>query len=154
MANWSLIKNNPGKMSGAQNMDISLIWMPAVPVPCNKRIAVAVLLPWDKCLCLFEILMLIIGRVFLTRLMFRRFKKTLYNIWLCSENYTIPLRYDSFTTALRAWYSSPYASNFTSFVFSLAHYQRVSLKICWQIIFLLLYDCKIEHGKRFYESND
>jgi len=33
-----------------------------------------------------------------------------------------------FTTALRAWYSSPYASNFTSFVFSLAHYQRVSLK--------------------------
>jgi len=33
-----------------------------------------------------------------------------------------------FTTVLRTWYSSPYASNVTLFVFSLAHYQRVSLK--------------------------
>jgi hypothetical protein len=31
-----------------------------------------------------------------------------------------------FTTVLCAWYSSPYASNFISFVFSLAHYQRES----------------------------
>jgi hypothetical protein len=36
--------------------------------------------------------------------------------------------YTHFTTALRAWYSSPYASNFTSFVSSLSHYQRASLK--------------------------
>jgi hypothetical protein len=38
-------KNNPEKVSGAQNMAISLTWMPAVPVPYNKRTAAAVLLP-------------------------------------------------------------------------------------------------------------
>ena len=31
--------------------------------------------------------------------------------------------------ALRAWYCSTYASNFIAFVFSLAHYQRVSLPL-------------------------
>ena len=29
-----------------------------------------------------------------------------------------------FTTALRAWYSSPYASNFTSFIFNESYYYR------------------------------
>jgi hypothetical protein len=37
--------NNPGKMSGAQNMAILLIWMHAVPVHYSKRPAAAVLLP-------------------------------------------------------------------------------------------------------------
>jgi hypothetical protein len=42
---YPLNKNKTGKMSGAQNMAILLIWMPAVPVPFNKNIAAAVLLP-------------------------------------------------------------------------------------------------------------
>jgi hypothetical protein len=44
-AHCPLIKNNPGKMSGAQNMAISLIWMPAVPDLYSKKPAVDVLLP-------------------------------------------------------------------------------------------------------------
>jgi hypothetical protein len=40
-----LTKNNLGKMSGAQNMAISLIWMPAVPVRFSKRTAAVVLRP-------------------------------------------------------------------------------------------------------------
>ncbi|MGP8153985.1 MAG: hypothetical protein ACLQBQ_07585 [Smithella sp.] len=42
---YPLKKNNAGKMSGAQNMAILLIWMLAVPVPGNKRVAAVVLLP-------------------------------------------------------------------------------------------------------------
>jgi len=44
-AHWPLIKNNPEKMSGAQNMAISLIWMPAVPDLCSKKPAAAALRP-------------------------------------------------------------------------------------------------------------
>ena len=55
---------------------------------------------------------------------------------MCFAQGTIPFTFQissrlvrtHFTTALRAWYSSPYASNVASLVFSLAHYQRMSLK--------------------------
>ena len=51
---YRLKKNIAGKMSGVQNMAISLIWMPAVPVLSNEKAADAALLPYYRCPCLFD----------------------------------------------------------------------------------------------------